>query len=142
MNFSVRFLFPAAAVLGLAGLAGCDNPSALNESTANVKHVAQGDFPSQVTRVSGPEVVEFYTVWSDSCRQLAPVLDRLAGPLTNRVKFFKVNVEESPGLAQNFHIETTPTVLLFREGKLVSRITGPPAEADLKSRLESLAAGQ
>jgi thioredoxin 1 len=142
MNFSVRILFSAAAILGLAVLAGCDNPAVLNESTANVKHVAPGDFNSQVTRFSGPEVVDFYTTSSAPCRQFAPVLDRLAGSWADRVKFFKVNVEKSPGLAQNFGIEIIPTVLFFKDGKLRDRITGLPAEADLKSKLESLAGGQ
>jgi thioredoxin 1 len=51
-------------------------------------------------------------------------------------------VDESPGLAQNFQIEGIPTVLLFKDGKLVDRITGLLPEADLKAKLDSLAAAK
>ena len=111
----------------------------MNESTASVKHITQGEFADQVTRASGPVVVDFYATWCGPCRQLAPMLDRLAEPLAAKIKFFKVNIDESPGLAQNYQIEAIPTVLLFKDGKLADRITGLLPEADLQAKLKALA---
>ena len=121
---------------------GCENPAALNESTPNVKHIAQGDFAEVVTRSALPVVVDFYATWCGPCRQLSPLMDRVAGGFTNQIKFVKVNVDESPGLAQNFQVQAIPTVVFFKDGKLVDRMVGVPDEVDLKSKLAALAAGK
>ena len=121
---------------------GCENPAKLNESTANVKHIAQGEFAVEVTACATPVVVDFYATWCGSCRQLSPMLDSVAGGYAGKIKFVKVNVDESPGLAQNYQIQGIPTVLLFKDGKLADRIVGLPAEADLKSKLDALAAAK
>jgi len=86
--------------------------------------------------------VDFYATWCNPCRELSPLLDSAAGSFTDKIKFFKVNVDESPGLAQNFQIQAIPTVLFFKDGKLIDRMTGLTTEADLKSRLEALLAGK
>jgi thioredoxin 1 len=145
MNLSVRIfqvehLFAAVAALSFFLVAGCGNPAAMNESTASVKHITQGEFPLEVTQAAGPVVVDFYATWCGPCRVLSPMLDKLAGPLAGKIKFFKVNVDESPGLAQNFQIQGIPTVLLFKDGRLTGRIIGLPGEAELKAKLDALAA--
>ncbi len=111
----------------------------MNESTANVRHITQGEFEAEVTRSAKPVVVDFYATWCGPCRQLSPLLDKLATPLTDKIKFVKVNVDESPGLAQNFAVSAIPTLLLFKNGKVADRITGLSSEADLKAKLENLA---
>jgi thioredoxin 1 len=133
------FIFTSVAVLNLALIAGCEKPSAMNESTANVQHITQGEFADEVTRATGPVVVDFYATWCGPCRELAPMLDAAAGSFSDTIKFFKVNVDESPGLAQNFQIEAIPTVLFFKDGKLADRMTGLTTEADLKLKLDLLA---
>ena len=143
MNWRGQFKFIFLGAVGVSVLAaGCGNPSAMNQSTASVKHITQGEFADEVTRTTGPVVVDFYATWCGPCRQLAPIMDRLAEPLATKIKFVKVNIDESPGLAQNFQIEGIPTVLLVKDGKLVDRVTGLLPEADLKAKLDSLAAAK
>jgi thioredoxin 1 len=128
--------------LGILLLAGCGNPSAMNESTANVKHITQREFGDEVTGAGGAVVVDFYATWCGPCRMLAPMMDAQADAFAGKIKFFKVNVDESPGLAQNYQIQAIPTVIFFKDGKLVDRFTGLPTEADLKGKLESLASAK
>ena len=138
----LKILSAGVALLNLLLLAGCSNSSAMNESTVNVKHVGQGEFADEVTRASGAVVVDFYATWCGPCRVLAPLMDKVAEPLAGKIKFFKVNIDESPGLAQNFQIEGVPTVLFFKDGQLVSRLTGLPTEAELQAKLDALAAAK
>ena len=132
--------FIAVVVAGFCH-AGCGNPAAMYESSANVKHITQGDFAGEVTLCSQPVVVDFYATWCGPCRVLSPMLDRAAGAYTGKIKFVKVNVDESPGLAQNHRADALPMVLLFKEGKLADKIVGLPTEADLKAKLDALVAG-
>ena len=136
----VKVLLVAAAGAGGLLFAGCDNPSKLNESSPNVKHITQGEFSEEVTRCTQLVVVNFYATWCGPCRQLAPLLDQVAAGYKDKIKFVKINVDESPGLAQNYQVEAIPLVLMFKDGKLADKIQGLPSEADLKSKLDALVA--
>ena len=140
MRQIVKRFFAAVALLGL--LAGCDQPSAMNESSANVKHITQGEFADEVTRCVTPVVADFYATWCGPCRILSPLLDKVAGGYPDRIKFVKINVDESPGLAQNFQVQAIPTLIFFKDGKVADRLTGLPDEADLKARLDKFSAGK
>jgi thioredoxin 1 len=142
MDLSVRLksLLLVAVALNFFLVAGCENPSAMNESSPNVKHITQGEFADEVTRCATPVVVDFYATWCGPCREFSPLLDRVAGGFTDKIKFVKINVDESPGIAQNYQVEAIPLVLLFKDGKLADRLTGVVTEADLKSKLAALAA--
>jgi len=107
-----------------------------------VKHITQGEFAEQVTSATGAVVVDFYATWCGPCRELSPMLDAAAGSFTDKIKFFKVNVDESPGLAQNFQVQAIPTLLFFKDGKLADRTTGLLSESELKDKLQSLAGGK
>jgi thioredoxin 1 len=130
-------LLPAALLL-----AGCSNPAAMNESTANVKHIAQGEFETEVTRCTNVVVADFYATWCGPCRALSPMLDRLAAAHADKIKFVKINVDESPGIAQNFSVQGIPTLIFFRDGKVASRVTGLLPEAELKAKLDAFAEGK
>lgn len=118
---------------------GCGgNSAAMNQSTANVKHITQAEFATEVTQAKLPVVVDCYATWCGPCRQLAPIVDNLADQYAGKIKFVKVNVDESPKVAQQFNIEGIPTLLFFNDGKLASTSVGLLAKEDLVLRLETL----
>src|ERR1039457_2642278 len=118
---------------------GCGGPGAMNESTPNVKHITAAEFDTEVTQAASPVVVDFYATWCGPCKMLSPMLDELAGSFTNKVKFVKVNVDEASSVAQRFSVQAIPTLIFFKDGKVVDTLIGLPAAADLKTRLNSLA---
>lgn len=142
LRHHVKILPVIFAAAALAFVSGCEKPSEMNESSPNVKHITQAEFGDEVTRSTQPVVVDFYATWCGPCRELEPLLDRVAGGYTGKIKFVKVNVDESPGLAQNYEVQAIPLVLFFKDGKLADRIVGLPAEADLKSKLDALVAAK
>jgi thioredoxin 1 len=128
------------AVLGLLfhSVAG-RNGSGSAESTQNVKLIQEQEFGTEVTQAPGPVVVDFFASWCGPCKRLSPMLDNLAGPLTNRVTFLKVDVDQSANLAKQFDIDGVPTLIFFKGGKVVDKMVGLPTKEALKGKLESLA---
>jgi len=129
-------------VLAVLLLVGCENAAVMNQSTINVKHITQAEFEAEVTQATNAVVVDFYATWCGPCRRLSPMLDRLATPLADEIKFVKINVDESPALTQQFQVQGIPTLIFFKDGKATERITGLPSESDLKSKLEAFATGK
>lgn len=140
-NWIIVPLFLSVTAVGIC-LTSCEKPSAMNESTANVKHITQGEFAGEVTQNTNAIVADFYATWCGPCRMLSPMLDKLADGYTDRIKFVKINVDESPGLAANFQVRAIPTLIFFKDGKVIDRLTGLPSEADLKAKLDALATGK
>jgi len=138
-NFSFKFTLAAVMVVSVAIMAGCGNPSKMNESSPNVKHITQSEFGDEVTRCATPVAVEFYAVWCGPCQEESPILDRVAQNYTGKIKFVKLNVDESPGIAQNYEAQEIPLLILFKDGKLVDRLTGLQTQTNLTARLNALA---
>ena len=91
---------------------GGGSSSTMNQSTANVKHITEAEFDREVTQATLPVVVDFYATWCGPCRQLAPTMDSLADQYAGKIKFVKINVDESPKLAQKFQVDLKPAVEL------------------------------
>ena len=129
------------AVLGLVFyfLSGSGSSTSMNESTPNVKRINESQFEAEVTQAAPPVVVDFYATWCGPCKMLSPMLDELAGTLTNKIKFVKINVDEAPALSQRFDIQGIPTLLFFKHGKVVDSLVGLPPADTLKTHLDSLA---
>lgn len=86
-------------------------------------------------RESPVAVVDFWAPWCGPCRYLGPILDDLARDLAGRVVVGKVNVDENPVTPGAFQVTGIPTLLVFREGRLVDRIVGAAPKEQLKARL-------
>lgn len=118
---------------------GCDgNPTAMNQSTTNVKHLTEAEFDTEAAQATLPVVVDFYATWCGPCRQLAPTMDALADQYAGKIKFVKVNVDESPKLAQKFQVAGIPMLVFLQNGKTAGASVGLVAKADLIRRLDAL----
>jgi len=98
------------------------------------------NFDAEVLRSDRPVLVDFWAEWCGPCRVVGPVVDQLAREFSGRVKVGKVNVEEQGMLAQHFGIRAIPTLLVFREGRIVDQIVGALPREALARKLEAAAA--
>ena len=90
----------------------------------NILHVDDKSFQQEVIQSSIPVLVDFWAPWCGPCRMLAPVIDELSNEYAGKVKVCKLNTDDSPETAGGFGISSIPTVLYFKDGKVVDRLVG------------------
>ena len=83
-----------------------------------------------------PVLVDLWAPWCGPCRMVSPVLASLAAEKAGQVKLVKVNVDESPRLAQRYGVQSIPTLLLLSNGQETARQVGAPPAPQLKAWLE------
>ena len=84
-----------------------------------------------------PVVVDLWAPWCGPCRMVSPALALVAADLAGRVKLAKVNVDESPKIAQRFGVQAIPTLMVLRNGQVVARRAGAAPAADLRKWVET-----
>lgn len=85
-----------------------------------------------------PAVVDFWAPWCGPCRMVGPIVEELAAEYQGKVNIGKVNVDENPGVSATQSIRNIPTILFFKDGKLVDKQVGAASKADLKAKIEAL----
>ncbi len=98
--------------------------------------VTEATFGQDVIEAPVPVVVDFWAAWCAPCRLIAPIVEELAGAYDGRVKFVKLDVDESPNLAERYSVMSIPTLGVFKGGQLVERIVGYMPKQDLMQRIE------
>ena len=99
----------------------------------------ENNFENEVLKSDVPVMIDFYADWCGPCRMMSPVVEMLASDYDGRVKIGKINVDEEMGLAARFGVQSIPSFVFIKDGKVVDRVTGAMPGPVLKNYLEDLA---
>lgn len=87
-----------------------------------IMHLTKDNFDSVTS--SGLVLVDFWATWCGPCRMQAPILDELDERLGDKVKICKLDVDDEPAIAQRFGVMSIPTLMVFRNGEMISKEVG------------------
>ena len=105
---------------------------------ANVTEFTDTNFETEVLNSSEAVLVDFWAPWCGPCRMIAPVVEELASEYAGAVKIGKLNIDESPRAAQNFGVNSIPTLMIFKGGQVVNTFVGVQPKTKLQQALEKV----
>ncbi len=106
------------------------------DSESTLLHVNDGNFSAEVLQAGLPVLVDFWATWCGPCRSIGPLIEELAKEFAGRVKVTKINVDENPATPSQYGVRGIPTLILFKDGKVLDQIVGAVPKARLTALIE------
>jgi thioredoxin 1 len=91
--------------------------------------VTDESFEADVLKASGPVLVDFWAEWCGPCKQIGPALEELSDELSGTVTIAKLNIDDSPSTGSRFGVRGIPTMMIFKDGQVVSTKVGAMAKS-------------
>lgn len=93
---------------------------------------------SEILKADKPVLVDFTAEWCGPCKMMAPELKKFAGNHTDTVRVLKVDIDKNPAVASQFQVQSVPTLILFRKGKILWRKSGAITAAEMARHVDPL----
>lgn len=101
-----------------------------------INHLDTTNFEQLVTNAPGLHAVRFWAEWCGPCRVMAPIYQQTATALSGQASFAEVDIDAVPELASQFRVQSIPTVLLFKDGKVVDKMIGAAGQTQLQQLIQ------
>ena len=102
----------------------------------NTLTFTDADFDHDVLRSDVPVLVDFWAEWCGPCRQMSPTIDAVASEYAGKIKVGKLDVDSNGGTAMRYNVRGIPTLLLFKDGRVVEQRVGAIGKSEVQRMLE------
>lgn len=102
----------------------------------NVLEFNELNFEDDVVKSDTPVLVDFTATWCGPCKAIAPLVDQLADEYEGKVKVGKLDIDDSPAVAQRFGIRGVPTIYIFKGGEVVGKMTGAAPKQNIAALMD------
>ena len=105
-------------------------------ASPNVIEVTDSNFDSEILKSPLPVLVDFWAVWCAPCRAIAPHVEAIANDYAGKLRVGKLDIDSNPEIPSQFEVRSIPTLLVFKEGKVVGQIVGAVPSAKLEDLIK------
>lgn len=105
-------------------------------ASANIIEVTDANFQTEVLGSKNPVLVDFWAAWCAPCRAIAPHVEALATEYTGRLQVGKCDIDSNQGIPQQYDIRSIPTLLIFKDGKVVGQLVGAVPRAKIEDMVK------
>ena len=102
----------------------------------NVKAVTDATFADEVEKANGLTLIDFWAVWCGPCRMVAPIVEQLALEYSGKLKVLKLDVDSNMQTSVRFNVRSIPSLLFFKDGKLVDTVVGAVPKQFLERKVQ------
>lgn len=102
----------------------------------NVLEITDDNFQSEIAGAQGLSIVDFWAEWCGPCRMVGPIIEQLADQYAGQVRVGKLDVDHNQRTAAQFNVRSIPTILYFKDGKLVDSVVGALPKQALERKLQ------
>ena len=99
-------------------------------------HFTDANFKKEVLESNIPTLVDFWASWCGPCKMIAPHIDELAKEYAGKMKIGKIDVDANPKVATEYGVMSIPTIVFFKNGKVLNQVAGAISKPDLKRNIE------
>ncbi|MDT8423795.1 MAG: thioredoxin [Desulfuromonadales bacterium] len=103
-----------------------------------VVQLTDDSFEADVLKSTVPVLVDFWATWCAPCKAIGPMIDGLADDYEGKVKIGKLNVDENPATPGQFGVRGIPTLILFKDGKVIDQVVGAVPKSQLEALLQKV----
>jgi len=136
-NDSGRFMLPNAnAGYQTASFQG-PIPQVKKEARTMIE-LRENNFNAEVLQSKEPVLVDFFAPWCGPCRAMTPVVEQLATDNAGNAKVGKIDIDKNPNLADTFQVTSIPTIIVYKDGKVVDRMVGVQSKKQLQAALDAV----
>ena len=104
--------------------------------------IDDSSFEPQVLQADKPALVDFWAPWCGPCKAIGPMVEKLAASYGDRILFAKCNADDSQQTAAKYGIKSIPTLLFFKDGNVIDKISGMTNQAKIEEVLKKILAGE
>ena len=101
-----------------------------------IVNLSTNTFGESVIGSDKPVIVDFWAEWCGPCKQIAPILEEIAGEQADQLTVAKLNVDDNPDLAMRYNVMSIPTLLVFSGGEVSKRLVGAKSKGALLQELD------
>ena len=114
----------------------CHAPLLVSERKIVAVNVSDIDFAREVLASPCPVLLMMWAPWCAYCRMIHPIIERIATEYKDRLKVARLNVEDNPAVSSQYAVQGVPTILIFKDGKLINKMVGALSKEEIERQMK------